>query len=392
MGIRAFLVARFILVIAAQIQTIVTGWQVYESTQSTFNLGLVGLAVFLPYMITMPFAGDASDRFNRGRIAGISSIFFGLLIAAQGVWISQNPKDILGTLAILAGIGITRAFSSAAHGSMIALLVPKDALMKYITLNTAVWNASCVIGPVIGGFLYSAIGAVNTLWVAAVGAFFSSLVFLGLKVRTINGDSTESRVTRVMAGFKYIWREKEILGAISLDLFAVLFGGAMALLPVFAKDILNVGPDGFGLLRSATALGSIPAALWFARNPIKKDPGRKLFFAVYVFGFAMIGFGLSTHFWLSFSFLVISGAADVVSVYIRHGLLQLRVTEEMRGRVTAVNQIFIGASNELGEFESGMAATLVGPVGAVVGGGFITLLCVFTCKKLFPKLANLKEI
>jgi hypothetical protein len=166
----------------------------------------------------------------------------------------------------------------------------------------------------------------------------------------------------------------------------------MALLPVFAKDILHVGPDGFGLLRSATALGSIPTALWFAKRPIKKDPGRKLFFAVYVFGFAMIGFGLSRYFWLSFTFLALSGAADVVSVYIRHGLLQLRVSEEMRGRVTAVNQIFIGASNELGEFESGMAATLFGPVGAVVGGGFITILCVFLCKKLFPKLANLEQV
>jgi MFS family permease len=392
MGIRVFLLARFILVIAAQIQTIVTGWQVYEATHSTFNLGLVGLAVFLPYMFLMPLAGDASDRFNRGKIAGMSSIFLGLFIAAQGVWISHNPNKISGTIFILAGIGIVRAFGSAAHGSMIALLVPKEKLMKYITLNTAVWNASCVIGPVVGGFLYSEVGAVNTLWIASSGALLSSLVFLGLKVRTIEADNTESRVVRIMAGFRYIWREKEILGAISLDLFAVLFGGAMALLPVFAKDILHVGPDGFGLLRSATALGSIPTALWFAKRPIKKDPGRKLFFAVYVFGFAMIGFGLSRYFWLSFTFLALSGAADVVSVYIRHGLLQLRVSEEMRGRVTAVNQIFIGASNELGEFESGMAATLFGPVGAVVGGGFITILCVFLCKKLFPKLANLEQV
>ncbi len=392
MKFKGYLCARFVAVLAAQIQTVVTGWQVYEATHSTFNLGLVGLAFFLPFMIFMPFAGDASDRFNRGKIAGFSGLVFGFLIALQSFWLSSHPTEILGTLIVLFGLGAAKAYSSAANGSMISLLVPKPQLMRAITLNTAMYNVSSVAGPAVGGFLYARLGAVHTLQIASVLSLIGAILFLCIPVVSLKAEIIESRLQRIAAGFRYIWREKDILGSISLDLFAVFFGGAMALLPVFCKDILMVGPDGFGILRSATALGSIPMALYLARKPIQINPGKKLFTAVNIFGFSMIGFGLSRVFWLSFIFLVISGAADVVSVYVRHGLLQLKVSESMRGRVTAANQIFIGASNELGEFESGMAATLFGPVGAVVGGGMVTLVCVYFWKKAFPSLARLERL
>jgi MFS family permease len=392
MRFKSYLVARFVAVLAAQIQTVVTGWQVYEATGSTFNLGLVGLTFFLPYMIFMPFAGDAADRFNRGKIAGFSGLLFGILIGLQSYWLSKYPSEISGTLFVLFGLGAAKAYSSAANGAMISLLVPKSDLMRAITLNTAMFNISSVGGPALGGFLYAQFGAVKSLQVAAGLSVLGAIMFFCIPVASLSIDSMESRFQRIAAGFRYIWREKDILGSISLDLFAVFFGGAMALLPVFCKDILHVGPDGFGILRSATALGSIPMALYLAKRPIRVEPGKKLFRAVTIFGFAMIGFGLSRTFWLSFAFLVISGAADVVSVYVRHGLLQLKVSEAMRGRVTAANQVFIGASNELGEFESGMAATLFGPVGAVVGGGVITLICVYYWQKVFPGLANLQKL
>ena len=392
MKFKGYLWARFFAVLAAQIQTVVTGWQVYEATNSTFNLGLVGLAFFLPFMIFMPFAGDAADRFNRGKIAGFSGLIFGVLIALQSFWLASYPTEILGTLVVLFGLGAAKAYSSAANGSMISLLVPKPQLMRAITLNTAMYNISSVAGPAVGGFLYSKLGAVNTLQIASLLSLMGAILFFCIPVVSLKAEIIESRLQRIAAGFRYIWREKDILGSISLDLFAVFFGGAMALLPVFCKDILMVGPDGFGILRSATALGSIPMALYLAKKPIQMNPGKKLFAAVNIFGLSMIGFGLSRVFWLSFIFLVISGAADVVSVYVRHGLLQLKVSESMRGRVTAANQIFIGASNELGEFESGMAATLFGPVGAVVGGGIVTLVCVYFWKKAFPSLARLDRL
>ncbi len=392
MKFKGYLWARFFAVLAAQIQTVVTGWQVYEATHSTFNLGLVGLAFFLPFMIFMPFAGDAADRFNRGKIAGFSGLIFGVLIALQSFWLASYPTEILGTLVVLFGLGAAKAYSSAANGSMISLLVPKPQLMRAITLNTAMYNISSVAGPAVGGVLYSKLGAVNTLQIASLLSLMGAILFFCIPVVSLKAEIIESRLQRIAAGFRYIWREKDILGSISLDLFAVFFGGAMALLPVFCKDILMVGPDGFGILRSATALGSIPMALYLAKKPIQMNPGKKLFAAVNIFGLSMIGFGLSRVFWLSFIFLVISGAADVVSVYVRHGLLQLKVSESMRGRVTAANQIFIGASNELGEFESGMAATLFGPVGAVVGGGIVTLVCVYFWKKAFPSLARLDRL
>lgn len=387
-----YLIARFVVVLAAQMQTVVTGWQVYEATKSTFNLGLVGLAFFLPYMVAMPFAGDAADRFNRGKIAGLSSICFGLLILVQALWIDKYPSQMLGTLVVLCGLGSAKAFASASHGSMLALIVEKEKLMKSISINTAMFNISSIGGPVIGGFLYARFGAVSTLYLAALIGFLGGVIFLLLPVRTLQASGDESRFTRIAAGFKYIWKEKDILGSISLDLFAVFFGGAVALLPVFAQDILHVGPESFGVLRGGSALGAVLTAIYLARRPIVHYPGRKLFVAVTIFGLAMVGFGLSRSFWLSFGLLAISGAADMISVYVRHGLLQLRVSEDMRGRVTAANQVFIGASNELGEFESGMAASAFGPVGAVVGGGVITLACAFMWRKFFPSLANLKTI
>jgi len=387
-----YLIARFVVVLGAQMQTVVTGWQVYEATKSSFNLGLVGLAFFLPYMIVMPFAGEAADRFNRGKIAGFSSVIFGLLILIQGVWIQSHPSHIMGTLAVISGLGLAKAFASASHGSMLALIVPKDRLMRAISINTATFNISSIAGPAIGGFLYASMGAVFTLYLAALMSILGGIIFSFLPVRTLSVPDGESRFARIYAGFRYIWREKDILGSISLDLFAVFFGGAVALLPVFAQDILHVGPESFGILRSGSALGAVLTAVYLARFPIVHYPGKKLLRAVAIFGIAMIGFGLSRNFWLSFVFLAISGAADMISVYIRHGLLQLRVSEEMRGRVTAANQVFIGASNELGEFESGMAASAVGPVGAVVVGGACTLTFVFFWKKLFPDLANLRKI
>lgn len=393
MRLYLFLIARASFILATQIQTLATGWQIYSETHSSFQLGLLGLCFFAPFVTTMPFAGEIADRRSRSKIAGISGALFAILVAAQAYWIEARPKEVLGIFTAVLGMGVARAFGSAAQHAMLPLTVKKDRLLKAISYNTTAFYISSIAGPALGGLIYAKAGPVATLQVASVFAFGGAILFALLNTPPMaTDDSNESRFIRIAAGFRYIWGQKDILGSISLDLVAVFFGGAEALLPVFAQDILHIGPDLFGWLRSAGALGAIIAGVYLARRPITVNPGRAMFRGVFVFGLAMIVFGLSTNYFLSFACLFIAGGADMVSVFVRHGLLQTRVEERMRGRVSAVNQVFIGASNELGEFESGMVAAAFGPVAAVVGGAFLTLLMVPIWKKYFPELANATDL
>ena len=381
-----FWLARLAGTLAIQMLMVAVAWQMYDITSSAWDLGLVGLFQFVPALLMALPAGHVVDRLHRGRIfaacmltqTGVAML---LVAAIQGGFATREL-----ILLISVALGVARAFQMPAQQALTPQLVPKELLQRAIAMSTSGIQVAIISGPALGGVLYVA-GATTVYVSCALLSLLSGVLTLAL--RYPHRQSTTAATWRsVFAGVSFVWQRKVLLGAISLDLFAVLLGGAVALLPIYARDILDAGPVGLGLLRSAPAVGALTMSLVIARWPLHRRVGHRLLAAVAVFGLATVVFGLSTHFGLSLGALAITGAADSISVVTRQTLMQLETPDEMRGRVAAVNSIFIGASNQLGEFESGATAALFGPVGSVVFGGLGTLLIAATWLRLFPTLAQ----
>ena len=379
--------ARLFGVSASQMLMVAIAWQMYDLTNSAWDLGLVGLLQFAPsLLLTLP-AGHLIDRHHRGRIlaACMAVQVLCALLLAWGSAGGAATRDWL--LAVSVVLGAVRAFQMPTQQALTPLLVPREMLARALAFSSVGLQGAIVGAPALGGLLY-ALGAGVTYAVCA--GLFALACVLCLLLRYVHTPPAAEVATlkTLLAGVHHVWHHKVVLGAISLDLFAVLFGGATALLPIFAKDILHVGPWGLGLLRSAPAVGALCMSVAMTRWPVRRRTGHTLLAAVAVFGVSMLVFGLSTSFALSMGALAVSGAADMVSVVIRQTLVQLETPDAMRGRVSAVNSVFIGASNQLGEFESGATAALMGPVASVVMGGVATLVVAGLWLRLFPALAQ----
>jgi len=375
-----------------QIQSVAMGWQMYTLArmtrsveESAFLVGMIGLATFIPvFLLTLP-AGECADRYDRKKVLLLclsGEIVSVLTLAVATVNGYASPALLLGIAALF---GASRAFFAPANTALGPMLVPRKLLPRAIAWNSLAWQSASIAGPAAAGFL---------IRVSVETAYFTTFALYGLSavlVFSIRGNAKPetnpgSRWQLVKEGLAYVWRQKIVFGAISLDLFAVLLGGATALLPVFARDVLHVGPEGFGILRAGPAIGATAVALFLAANPIRRHAGRIMFLGVAVFGASTVVFGLSTSLWLSVAALAVLGGADMLSVFVRQTLVQLVTPDHMRGRVASVSSVFIGASNELGEFESGVVARILGPVGAAVFGGVGAIMVTGLWAKLFPDL------
>jgi MFS family permease len=361
-------------------------WHMYELTNSAWDLGLVGLFQFIPALLMALPAGHVIDRLHRGRIFATCMLVLAMVAVLLGVatWRGQASRELIFIVAWV--LGVTRAFQMPAQQAITPLLVPKALFQRAVALSSTGVQVAVIGGPALGGFLYLS-GALTVYSVCTVLFSMSMLLTLWVRYEHVARDNSLSW-TSLFAGVAFVWERKVLLGAISLDLFAVLLGGATALLPIFARDILHVGPEGLGLLRAAPAAGALCMSIVITRWPIQRYVGYKLLAAVAVFGLALVVFGMSDSFVLSMVVLAVSGAADNISVVTRLTLMQMETPDDMRGRVAAVNGVFIGASNELGEFEYGLTAALWGPVVSVVAGGIGTVLIAAAWLKLFPALAR----
>lgn len=394
---RWFIVSLFAMVVSSQLQAVVVGWQVYGLTHDPLSLGLIGLAEALPFIgIALP-AGYLADRRNR-RAISVSSLFVLACCSITLYALSARPALLLrvGIVPIYVVIfvsGVTRGILQPARQALSAEIIPRSMFQNAIAWRSSTWQTASVIGPAIGGLLYGFAGAGVSYAVAALLMLVALAAFLMMRYTPLpRGMQSESMVAELLTGLRFVWSEHVILAALSLDLFSVFLGGAEALLPVFASEILKVGPQGLGLLRAAPAAGAVTMGIFLAHRPPFRRAGRTMLLAVAVFALAIIGFGLSRSFYLSLGLLALSGMADNVSVVIRSTLIQLLTPTQMLGRVSAVNSIFIGSSNELGAFESGVAARLFGTVRAVVLGGSAALLVVGLTARLVPRLRNLGRI
>jgi MFS family permease len=394
---RWFIVSLFAMVVSSQLQAVVVGWQVYGLTHDPLSLGLIGLAEALPFIgVALP-AGYLADRRNR-RAISVSALFVLACCSITLYALSARPSLLLrvGIVPIYVVIfvsGVTRGILQPARQALSAEIIPRSMFQNAIAWRSSTWQTASVIGPAIGGLLYGFAGAGVSYAVAALLMLVALAAFLMMRYTPLpRGMQNESMVAELLTGLRFVWSEHVILAALSLDLFSVFLGGAEALLPVFASEILKVGPQGLGLLRAAPAAGAVTMGIFLAHRPPFRRAGRTMLLAVAVFALAIIGFGLSRSFYLSLGLLALSGMADNVSVVIRSTLIQLLTPTQMLGRVSAVNSIFIGSSNELGAFESGVAARLFGTVRAVVLGGSAALLVVGLTARLVPRLRNLGRI
>jgi len=383
-----YLAGRFLSSFATQMQTVAVGWLIYDLTRDPLDLGLVGLAQFLPAVLATLPAGQAADRCNRKAILAACLLVNIVCALVLVVFATRGAGSALPVFAVMAVFGLARGFTGPASQAMLPNLVPRRMFGNAVGINTTAWQVSAVAGPAAGGFVYLAGPAVVFAVVAAL--FAASLLLLAL-VRSPPQEVSAEPVSwhSLLEGLRFVRRHRSLLGAMSLDLFAVLFGGATALLPAYASDVLHTGPDGLGILRSAPGVGAALVGLYVAWRPFARHVGRWMFGGVAVFGLATCVFGLSKDFTLSLVALGILGAADMVSVYVRHVLVQLQTPDAIRGRVSAVNSVFIGASNELGEFESGLTAAWWGLVPAVVVGGLASVVVAFLWSRWFPALWRL---
>ena len=392
----SFISGRFLSTVAMQVQSVAIGWQIYDIERTPLSLGLVGLCQFAPmFLLTLP-AGEISDRFDQRRVMAAAQAVQGLCSGLFLLISLTASRNALLFYAVLVLFGAARGFSGPAGSSLIAFLVPPERLPRAIALSSSAFTTAVIAGPALGGFLY-VFGPIPTYSVCLAGFLVSAVLMAALGGRRVDRSAVHqtSRLERVVEGVRYVRERPVILGAISLDLFAVLLGGAVALLPIFARDILHVGPVGLGALRSAPAAGAALMAFSLARWPIERRVGGRMFVAVAVFGIATIVFGISRNFYVSLAALFMTGASDMISVFIRSALIQYATPDAMRGRVSAMSMLFIGASNELGEFESGITAAWFGTIPAVIVGGLGTLAVVGVWMKLFPPLRTvdrLKEV
>jgi MFS family permease len=376
---------------AVQIMSVAVGWQVYDISRDPLDLGLVGLVQFLPPLLLVLVTGLAADRFNRRFIMALCLTVEALCAGALILFTLSSPTVVWPVFIILAVLGVARAFFNPASDALAPNLLPRQAIAHGISLNSMSWQIGNIVGPVLGGLLYGLSGVAAYGTALALIALAAVLVALIGKVPQVN-HAAETSLATLLAGFRFIRKEKIVLGAISLDLFAVLLGGAVALMPVYARDILEVGPWGLGLLRAAPGIGAVAVALWLAKFGIKDRAGVILFIFVAAFGLFTIIFGVSVWAPLSILALMLMGASDMVSVYIRETLMQLWTPDEVRGRVNAVNRVFIGASNELGEFRAGVVAAWIGAVAAVTLGGAGTMVVAFLWSRWFPELRTARRL
>lgn len=392
---RLYWLARFAAVMATMAIVVIIGYQVYDVARSDYGmsvreaslqLGFVGLVQFVPLAILTPVAGWIADRIERRTVARFANIIDMIVALALG-WFTANDQLTLPILFALAALhGVARTFVGPSMAAIAPNIVPPALLPQAIAMGSIAWQAGSVIGPAAGGFLYAADSAL-TYWVAAALLGFATVAISF--VRPVHPPAPEARrhPLREMAdGLSFTWRERFLLGAITLDLFAVLLGSAVAMLPVYARDILFVGTEGLGQLRAAPAVGAAVVALGLAFRPMRSNVGVKMLWAVVAFGLGTIAFGLSTNFILSLAMLVLMGAADMLSVYVRSSLVQLNTPDAMRGRVSAISGLAISASNELGEMRCGAMAALIGPVSAVVAGGAAAIAVTGLWAYWFPEL------
>lgn len=388
-----FQIARLFSILGMQMQSVAIGWQIYSITGRPLDLAWVGLAQFFPAACLSLVTGHVADRFPRRRIllvchAAMAALSIALLVVARAGVARVSPIYV-----VLVGVGVARAFLGPANQSILPTLVPIEHFGNAVAWGSSFWQTAMVIGPTLGGVLYAALGGPAPVYGIAAASSASAFVLV-VAMRAAAPRAAQPPATRasLLAGVRYVWRNHIVLGAISLDLFAVLLGGATALLPVYAHDILHLGPWALGALRSAPAAGAALTAVTLAVRPIERRAGLKMFAGVAVFGLATIAFGLSRSFAMSLVALVVVGSADMVSVFVRSALVQLATPDAMRGRVSAVNMVFVGASNELGEFESGLTAQWLGTVPSVLLGGFGTLAVVILWAWRFPELRRINRL
>jgi MFS family permease len=388
---RFFWMARVLGVLAIEMQITALSWQVYQLTGKALDLGLVGLAQFMPFLMLFLISGSVADRYQRKKIMSICVAIQTLCALAFFIMTVTGNANFLAIFTILIFLGIARAFQSPAQSAIVPLLVPKEHFANAIAWTSSGFQMARIAGPGIAGIIIIA----GEQWVygTAIILFVFSTIFT-LMVRTNTQIISHVPVTidNILAGLKFALKRQIIIGSIGLDLFAVLLGGATALLPIFATDILNVGPAGFGALRATHMIGALIGALALTQYPVSRHAGKKLLSTVAIFGLGIIVFGISTSFWLSLSALFILGAADAVSVFIRNNLVQIITPDNMRGRVSAVSAVFIGASNELGELESGVTAHFWGVVPAVIIGGIGTVFISGLFAMVFPQLREVDSL
>ncbi len=389
---RHFLVSRTCSSLASQSLTVALGWMIYELTGSAWMLGWIGFFQFLPMLILTFVVGTFADRYDRRRIGLICQWVQALTVVILGVLVWKGQLTATGILAAVTVLGAAQAFERPTMASLVPGIVGPAMLQRAIATSTSFMQTALIVGPALGGLLYG-FGHILPFWVAGVLFLVAGYSVGTIKVLTA-APGTRAPVTlkTVFAGVSFIRHNPAVLGMISLDLFAVLLGGATALLPIFASDILRAGPLGLGLLRAAPAVGALSMSIYLSRKPITSGAGKKMFAAVAVFGAATIVFALSEQVWLSVLALFVTGASDNISVVVRSSLVQLMTPDEMRGRVNAVNSLFIGTSNQLGEFESGMLAGFLGPVAAGVIGGVGTLAVVAIWMSAFPTLRRIERL
>lgn len=384
---------RIQIVLAYQIMAVAVGWHIYEITHDTLALGLVGLAEVIPYFASALFAGHAVDHYYSRRLFGtLAAVMLclnalTLTLVTQGYLIGESSYWIYGSIAFT---GFARAFIAPSVNSLFAIILQRESYAKATGISSSIFQMGLVLGPAIGGLMIGFAGKTIAYMLATLLCLGAAIAMWSIKVKEPKSAVGLPVFTSIKQGLDFVFSNQIMLGALSLDMFAVLFGGAVAMLPAFIQDVYHIGPEGLGILRAAPAVGAIATGLWLTHYPINRHAGLWLLWAVATFGLCIIGFSLATSFWVAFALLLLSGVADGISVVMRQTIMQLITPDGMRGRVSAINGIFIGSSNELGAFESGLAARIMGLVPSVIFGGMMTLSVVATTAKFAPKLRKLE--
>jgi MFS family permease len=388
-----FQTARFFIVLATEMQSVAVGWQVFEITKRPLDLGLVGLAQFLPGILLFLVSGHVADRHDRRKLIVICYVGFALCCGLLLITSMRNVRSVYYIFAVLVLLGVVRSFTGPVSRALVPQLLPEEHFTNAVAWASTIFQGAAILGPALGGLIYAFFRGPSAVYILAVIMAIAAVVCT-LKIKTQSKPRAREPINlaTVSAGLRYIWREKVVLGSISLDLFAVFLGGAVALLPVYAREILLTGPWGLGLLRAAPGVGAAAMAIFLAHRPFRRKVGLIMLWCVAGFGFFTILFGLSRSLVLSLIALFFVGATDMVSVIVRAVLIQVATPDEMRGRVNAVDMVFIGASNEFGEFESGLTAQWLGTLPAVVLGGVGTIIVTAIWAWRFPELRKVEQI
>ena len=387
------LIFRVMMVLAYQMMAVVVGWHIYEITHDTLSLGLIGLAEVIPYFCSALFAGHAVDHhWSRRNFGALAAIMLSLnamtLTAISSGWIGGHAAWWI--YASIAFTGVARAFIAPSYSTLFAIILPRDKFARAAGIGSSAFQAGLIMGPALGGIVVALAGKTTAYAIATMLCLGAATAMLSIKIQEPKNIAEAPVLGSIAQGLRFVFSNQIVLGALSLDMFAVLFGGAVAMLPAFIQDVYHYGPEGLGILRAAPAVGAILTGLWLTRHPINLHAGRWLLSSVAGFGICIIGFALSSHFWMAGLMLLASGVFDGASVVLRQTILQLATPDNMRGRVSAINGIFIGSSNELGAFESGITARLMGLIPSVIFGGMMTLSVVGLTAKLAPKLRKLQ--